>query len=251
MARYPVYAMANKKKAKKTTKKSGSGEGKALTLAKKAYKLASRTSAATTETKFFENSYNARGLHGSGGHASSAYANMLTYPDTGEWYSKFNSDPLTGNRAYCKYLTGEWSINQNDEEEAITYTVAVIKPKANMKDGSSSTFDDHVDVNNGRATFDPRYIKVLYRKSFTIYPGGSLGGDRSGTVIKQGRFFIPVNKVIRFESQGSTGAVYSKPSNVQDQIWFCVWTNNSSLDAENPVMNYCLNSVWRDVDMNS
>lgn len=232
---------------RKGTKRYGGRKVSALAVARKALKLAARATESTSEVKYF--TYNTDVTLSQpltvGNYGLAAHAQHLCV--TSGWSEMFSCGPLRGNKAYLKWIKGDWSINMNDEEEAINFTVAVIKKKA---DADYTDISKFIDTRNGVAFYDPRHIKVCYYKQFELYPGGSLGGDRSGTVIKNGKFFLPVNKMIRFDTQGSTGTQTSEPQSYQDQYFFLVHTNNSSVDLENPKMSLNLMASWRDTDIN-
>lgn len=243
---------------KKTTKRSlrprrtirkRTAKTSAMVVAKRALRLASVATKSTSEVKhfsYYDSNLNLTNSLVANNYGYAAYAVKLT--TTGpSWEELFDCGPLRGNKAYLKYLTGNWSINMYDEEDAVNFTVAVIKKKADM-DGADMT--SAIELRAGQALYDFRRIKVLYYKKFQIYPGGSLGGDRSGTVIKQGKFFIPVNKMIRFQDQGSTGQQHSEPMSNQDQYFFLVHTDNVGVDLEHPKLTVNLRSCWRDTDIN-
>lgn len=239
----PRRTYRKKAGARKYTRKPRS----ALAVARRALKLAKVATESSSEVKYFT-TYTDSTISQPltvGNYSLAAHAQPLVAMSG--WNEMFNCGPLRGNKAYLKWLKGDWSINMNDEEEAINFTVAVIKKKADCDFTDLTSF---IDFRNGVAFYDPRHIKVCYYKQFELYPGGSLGGDRSGTVIKQGKFFLPVNKMIRFVTQGSTGTQTSEPQSFQDQYFFLVHTNNQSVDLENPKLSLNLMAAWRDTDIN-
>lgn len=225
-----------------------SNKNSALAVAKKALKLAKVATESSSEVKYFTWSDSAVSISHpltAGNYGYAAYAWHLSYNNA--YNEMFNCGPLRGNKAYLKWIKGDWSINMHDEEEAINFTVAVIKKKTDTDFTDISSF---IDTRNGVAFYDPRHIKVLYYKQFELYPGGSLGGDRSGTVIKHGKFFINVNKMLRFVTQGATGTQTSESQSYQDQYYFLVHTNNTSVDLENPKLSINVMTSWRDTDIN-
>lgn len=220
----------------------------ALGVAKKALKLASQVAKGATETKYLSYS-SVSDIAGTGGNMNSAIFREMT--STASTTPLFDSDGLSGNKAFLKYLKGTWEINMNNEEEPVNFTVVCYKLRPDCET-VDSTMSSHVSTIQGQAYFDPRFIKVLYYKHFAMYPGGSLATDRSGgPVVRTGSFFIPVNKMIRFTGQGEAGQqTNDSPLSAQDRIYFAVYTDNTSAEAENPRINYRILSCWRGTDIN-
>lgn len=239
----PRRTYRKKAGARKYTRKPRS----ALAVARRALKLAKVATESASEVKYFtyQTDTNISQPLTTGNYGLAAHAQHLCV--TSGWSEMFSCGPLRGNKAYLKWIKGAWSINMHDEEEACNFTVAVIKKKADTDYTDISRF---IDTRNGVAFYDPRHLKVCYYKQFELYPGGSLGGDRSGTVIKNGKFYLPINKMIRFDTQGSTGTQTSEPQSYQDQYFFLVHTNNQSVDLENPKLSLNLMAAWRDTDIN-
>lgn len=228
---------------KRVWRKSG-----ALGVAKKALKLASQVANAATEIKYL--SWNvATDLAGTGGGFNDAYNRQLT--STTGTTPLFNSDPLQGNKSFLKYIKGTWEIhmdNVNNEEETVNFTVAVIKFR---QDADSMVSSNHVSTIQGQAYYDPRYCKVLYYKHFCL-TGGGVQPAAVGPWVKTGRFYIPVNKMIRWANEGGTGGqTNTQPISEQDKLYLIVHTDNTSTDLENPRMNIRTLSVFRDGDINA
>lgn len=231
---------------RRTTKRSS-----AMPLARRALRLAKRIANASTETKYFS-LQSITDLAGTGGFLRDSYNLELT--DTAGYTPIFNGRPLTGNKAYLKYLRGTWDIhmdNVNNEEETVNFTVSVIKLKS---DGDYNLFGNllsgHVSTIQGQAYFDPRFFKVVYQKRFTLTMGGTSPGT-AGESRRFGKFFIPVKKMIRFRQEGVAGAINaSVPMSAQDRYWFCVHTDNSAVDTESPRLNAHFMACWLDEDHN-
>lgn len=249
-----VYARKRSTKRtyrRRSVRKSMRSKRSALGVAKKALKLASQVANASTEIKYL--SYSTQSdVAGSGDFLNSAVSRELTF--TGGTTPLFMSDGLTGDKAFCKYVKGTWEIhmdNTNNEEETCNFTVAVVKFKQDADQTLfSGTLSNHVSVIQGQTYFDPRMIKVLYYKHFTLTMGGTSPGT-SGQMLKKGRFYIPVNKMIRLSQEGVAGQQTSSvPMSAQDKIFFLVYTDNTALDTENPRINYRTLSVYRDNDIN-
>lgn len=250
---YHIMGWTKSSKTKDNKKKQYSKKKteSALAVAKKALKLATQNSNATTELKYlsFSDSLdlanNAAGVIGA--------AVFRDCVNTASTIPLFNADGLTGNKAFLKYIKGTWEINMNNEEESVNFTVAVFKLKSDSDvPVQTGTLGNYVSVVQGQTYFDPRHIKVLYYKHFAMYGGGNLSGDRSGApIVKTGHFYIPVNKMIRLSQQGLPGQqTASAPQSYQDSVFFTVFTDNITLDLENPRINYRLLSVYRDNDIN-
>lgn len=220
----------------------------ALGVAKKALKVATQVAKGATETKYLSYS-SVSDVAGTGGAMNSAIIRDCT--STVGTTTLFDSDPLSGNKAFLKYIKGTWAIDMANEEEAVNFTVVAFKLRADCE-GIGSAMSNHVSTIQGQAYFDPRFIKVLYYKHFAMYPGGSLNTDRSGgTAIRTGHFFIPVNKMIRFTDQGVSGAQTDDYTlSYQDRVYFAVYTDNTSVDTENPRINFRILSCWRGTDIN-
>lgn len=223
----------------------------AIGVAKKALKLASQVANASTEIKYLSYSEQAD-VAGSSNYLNSAIARELT--NTTGTTPLFMSDGLTGNKAFLKYLKGTWEIhmdNTNNEEETVNFTVAVVKFKQDADQTVyAGTITNHLSVVQGQTYFDPRFFKVVYYKHFTLTMGGTSPGT-SGQMLKKGRFYIPVNKMIRLSQEGVAGQQTSSTTmSAQDRFYFLVYTDNTSLDTENPRINYRTLSVFRDNDIN-
>lgn len=220
----------------------------ALGVAKKALKIATQVAKGATETKYLSYS-STSDIAGTSGPMNSAILRDMT--STVGTTPLFDSDPLSGNKAFLKYLKGTWEIDMANEEECVNFTVVCFKLKADCE-GIGSTMTNHVSTIQGQAYFDPRFIKVLYYKHFSMYPGGSLNTDRSGgTAVRTGKFYIPVNKMIRFTDQGVAGQQNDDYAlSYQDRVYFGVYTDNVSLDTENPRINFRIMSCWRGTDIN-
>lgn len=236
----PKKKMMKRKVVRKTSS--------ALTVAKRALKVATQVAKGATETKYLSYSLTSD-IAGTGGALNSAILRDLT--STVSTTPLFDSDPLSGNKAFLKYVKGTWEIDMANEEECVNFTVAVFKLKSDME-GIGTNMTNHVSTIQGQAYFDPRFIKVLYYKHFAMYPGGSLNTDRSGgTAVRTGSFFIPVNKMIRFTDQGASGQQNDDYTlSYQDRVYFAVYTDNTSIDTENPRINLRTLSCWRGTDIN-
>lgn len=250
-----VYARKRSTKRtyrRRSVRKSMRSKGSALGVAKKALKLASQVANATTEIKYLSYS-STSDVAGTGGFLNSAIARELT--DTQGTTALFMADGLTGNKAFLKYLKGTWEIHMdspvNNEEESCNFSVAVVKFKQDADLISvSGTASNHVSVIQGQTYFDPRMIKVLYYKHFTLTMGGTSPGT-SGQMLKKGQFYIPVNKMIRLTQEGVAGQqTLSSTMSLQDRYYFLVYTDNTSADLENPRINFRTLSVFRDNDIN-
>ena len=106
-----------------------------------------------------------------------------------------------------------------------------------LPDWDNLASGSYVSSIQGQAYLDPRVIKVLYYKHFTLTMGGTSPGT-AGEMTKYGRYYIPVDKVIRLTGPTTTGVRTSgSPQNEQDKIYFGVWTDNTTADTENPRIN--------------
>ena len=249
-----VYARKRKsygRKGKRTMRKRMSRKSSALTVAKKALSLARKTMMSSTETKYYGLNIDTD-VAGSSSFLTSAFAYNLSDPNN---YTQnlFGSDGVTGNKAYLKYIRGNWEYhmdNLNNEEETVNVTVVIWRPRSDFDQQFAVAGGSRiVAVANGIPYFDPRKVQVLYYKHTTRTMGGTSPGT-AGESIATGKFFIPVNRLIRFINQGSTGEMLSAPSSFQDQIWLTVYTDNSAIDTESPRMNAFVMSCWRDTDTN-
>lgn len=219
----------------------------ALSVAKRALSLAKKTMMASTETKYLSAQMDTD-IAGTAGLWGSATSLQLT--DLSVFSPVFNTDGITGNKAYCKYIRGRWEIhmdNLNNEEETVNLTVAVVKARSDFDSLLSAS--DVVAVNNGIPFFNPRLVKLCYYKHWTRTMGGTSPGT-AGESIAKGQFFIPVNKMFRFSTQGGTGQQTSQPSSQQDRYFFVVFTDNTAADTENPRMNAHFLTCYRDTDVN-
>lgn len=221
----------------------------ALAVAKKALKLAGNLAKTTQETKYL--SYSSAGdlnNNGAGWWGSAVYKQLT---DTGSTTPLFNSDPLTGNKAYLKGAKVTWEIhmdNANNEEETCNFTVACVRPRA---DADNLTLSDHVSTIQGQTYFDPRIFKILYYKHFTRTMGGTSPGT-AGEMLRHGSFYVPINKMVRFMNEGAAGAQSAtQPSSWQDRVYFLVFTDNTSVDTESPRINYRTMLIAKDVDANN
>lgn len=220
----------------------------ALTVAKRALRIASQVVNSSTETKYLSWSTVSDVSNNGAGIWGAAIWRDLT--DTTGTIPLYNADGLFGNKAFLKYVKGTWQINMNNEEEAVNFTVAVIKFKT---DADYVTHNSHVSTIQGQTYFDPRIFKVLYYKNFSMYPGGSLNTDRSGgTCVRTGHFYIPINKMVRLLQEGVAGEqTTSTPLSAQDRYFFVVYTDNSTIDLESPRINCRTVTVYRDNDQNA
>lgn len=221
----------------------------ALTMAKKALRQVKQLASSTQETKFLSYASQADLVNNGAGYGCALLRELTSTAGT---TPLFNSDPVTGNKAYFKGAKVTWEIhmdNLNNEEETCNFTVAVIKPKSEA-DGLNY-LNDHVSVIQGQTYFDPRMFSIVYYKHFTLTMGGTSPGT-AGEMLKSGSFYVPMNKLVRFTSQGVAGSISSTPSSVQDKYFFVVYTDNVATDGlESPRINYRSMLIVRDVDANN
>lgn len=226
----------------------------ALVVAKQALRLAKSNAAAATETKFLSYAQQADVINnGVGNFGNAAISRQLT--NLSGTTALFNSDPITGNKAYLKGHKITWEIhmdNLNNEEETVNFTVAVVSLKKQSDDMiQNTTTNEHVSTIQGQTYYDPRYFKIHYYKHFTRTMGGTSPGT-AGESTKTGSCYIRVNKMIRWTQEGVSGAqTTSGPLSFQDRLYFLVHTDNTSADSENPRINYRVMSIYRDVDLNT
>lgn len=252
-----VYARKRKsyggRKSKRTMRKRMSRKSNALTIAKKALKLAIQTTKSTVETKYLSYSETSDLVNNAVTAWGSAIAREVT--SLASTTPLFNSDPVTGNKTYYKGIKGTWEIhmdNTNNEEETVNFTVAVVSARQDadliVAGGNVSS---HVSTIQGQAYFDPRYFRLHYYKHFTRTMGGTSPGT-AGEMTRTGKFYVPINKMIRLTSEGTTGAqTNSSPVSFNDRMWFVVFTDNTSADLENPRINYRTMLICKDLDVNS
>lgn len=252
-----VYARKRKsyggRKTKRSMRKRMSSKPNALSIAKKALKLASRTANATVETKYLSYSETSDLVNNAVTAWGSCLAREIT--TTAATSPLFNSDALTGNKAYYKGIKGTWEIhmdNTNNEEETVNFTVAVVSARqdADVIVGNGNV-TSHVSTIQGQTYFDPRFFRIHYYKHFTRTMGGTSPGT-AGEMTKHGKFYVPINKMIRLSAEGTTGGqTNSSPLSYQDRMWFVVFTDNTSADLENPRINYRTMLICKDTDINT
>lgn len=226
----------------------------ALAVAKKALRLAAQATNATVETKYLSYA-TAQDVYS--GAAGSAYGSPAVSVQMVrcDWSPLFGAGYLSGNKSFLKYIKGTWEChmdNVNNEEETINFTIAVVRPRADFDNTASSS--SHISVIQGQTYYDPRIYKILYYKHFTLTMGGTSPGT-AGESRKYGHFYIPVNKMIRWDPQSydTIGAdairVVGSPMSNQDTIRFFVHTDNTQADLENPRINLRLMAVYKDNDL--
>lgn len=234
-------------------RKRVSSKSNALTIAKKALKLVTQTTKATVETKYL--SFNdALDLVNN---AVTAWGSCLAREITSLAGTTplFNSDPITGNKVYLKGVKGLWEIhmdNINNEEETCNFTVAVVSARQDADTiVANGNVSSHVSTIQGQTFFDPRYFRIHYYKHFTRTMGGTSPGT-AGEMLKHGKFYIPINKMVRLTSEGTTGSqTNSSPVSFNDRMWFVVFTDNTAADTESPRINYRTMLIAKDVDINN
>lgn len=224
----------------------------ALAVAKKALRLAGQLAKSTQETKYLTY-YTVGDLYNGGSSWGSAFLRELT--STSSTTPLFNANYLSGNKAFYKGVKCMWEIhmdNTNNEEETCNFTVAVVSPRQDTDTTfiSPATIQNHISTIQGQTMFDPRMWKIHYYKYFTRTMGGTSPGT-AGESTRYGRFYIPINKMIRFNTEGQTGAqTNAVPMSFQDRVYFMVFTDNSSADLENPRINFRSMLIAKDVDIN-
>lgn len=244
-----VYANKRKSYSRKNTKPRRKNRTKrsAMSIAKRALTLAKKTSAATTETKYL-----ALPLQQDIANTTNTWLSSLWVELTNIAAPQapcFGTDAPTGNKSFLKYIKGFWEIhsdNVNNEEETINYTVSIVRPRKNW-DGLSAT--NPCEVYQGQVFWDPRRMEVLYQKHFTLTMGGTSPGT-AGESRKYGRFFLPVNRMIRYTTQGVTGRQSGVPADDQSRIYMTVHTDNTSVDTESGRFNGHVLSCYLDSDVN-
>lgn len=245
-----------RKKPSTTRRRKTYKKKSAMAVAKKALSLVKQAHGATVETKYL--SYNtATDLTATGASAYGSAALQLQMVNA-SWTPLFGAGYITGNKSYLKYIKGTWEIhmdNVNNEEETVNFTIAVVRPRADFDNTVSSSA--HISTIQGQTYYDPRIYKLLYYKHFTLTMGGTSPGT-AGESRRFGTFYIPVNKMIRWDPQSSdTGSgadtvrLVGTPMSNQDQIRFLVHTDNSSVDTESPRLNLRLMAVYKDNDLQS
>lgn len=227
----------------------------ALAVAKRALKLAGQVANGTVETKYLSYSETSDLVNNAQPFWGSAIGRELTSLNgtTPLW----NASYLTGNKAYFKGVKGTWEIHMDslqNEEETVNFTVAVIQPKSDADrifNASGVSATSHISTIQGQTYFDPRYFKIHYYRHFTRTMGGVQPGT-AGESLAKGSFYIPINKMVRLSNEGATGSQSSgSPVSTQDRMYFFVSTDNSSVDLENPRINYRTLLIAKDVDFNS
>lgn len=250
------YKRKYTRKTKTTKRCMYSNKNKsALAVAKQALNLAKQSHNATVETKYL--SFNANSdvtITGASAYGSAAINTQLVSAST--FTPLFGAGYLSGNKSFLKYIKGTWEIhmdNVNNEEETVNFTVAVVRPKSDFDNTISSSA--HISTLQGQTYYDPRIWKVLYYKHFTLTMGGTSPGT-AGESRKYGSFYIPVNKMIRWDPQnydllggGDTVRAGGNPMSYQDQIRFLVHTDNTTVDTEAPRINYRIMAVYKDNDL--
>lgn len=246
MAFYP-----NKKRSTKRSKRSyrkKPAKRNALAIANKALSLAKKTMMSSTETKYLSRTDDTD-LAGSAALFGAAYAFDAT--DVGTFTARFGTDSVTGNKSYLKYIKGYWDChmdNVNNEEETVNLTLVVWRPRADF-DTLQSVETQVCYSSNGQPFFNPRVVKVLHKKYFTLTMGGTSPGT-AGESRKFGQFYIPINRMIRWAVNGAVGASVNPPASFQDRIYISWYTDNSAVDTESPRLNMHTLACYRDVDLN-
>lgn len=247
-----VYARKKKsygtRRVKRTMRKRVYGKSSALTVAKQALTIAKKTMMSATETKYLSR-VDDTDLAGVGALYDAAYSFQVT--DLSGFSPIFGTDGVTGNKSLLKYIKAYWEVhmdNINNEEETVNLTLVVWKPRADFDQLSSST-TPVVYTANGQPFFNPRLVKVLHKRYFTLTMGGTSPGT-AGESRKYGQFYIPVNKMIRYSPQGLTGQQTGIPSSNQDRIYISWYTDNSATDTESPRLNMHTMTCYRDTDVN-
>lgn len=215
-------------------------------LAKRAFVMAKRLTNAVEETKYY--SYPVQTEVTATGTSGIQYWDLTNMSNYTNLFNDTNGSlvgngtGVVGNKYYDRYIKGKWEIhmdNVNNEEETVNFTVAVVSFKS---DADSTVFNQnvqnalitHSSRSNGQCYFDPRFIKVHYYKHFARTMGGTSPGT-AGESLRWGSFKILRNKMIRTLRPSQLSA--SSPVSLQDQLYFCVCTDNTSADLENPRMN--------------
>lgn len=249
--------------------------GRRTSMAKKAFRLAKRIANHTEETKYFRRSLDTDLVSGGGagivggGIGSVKYAALVELTDLSAYSNAFPgvygglNQATQGNKIYFKRATAKWEIhmdNTNNEEETCNFTVAVVSVKRDL-DGAIVAYSDDANWNSknailgalndvttspadGQVIFDPRFVKVHYYRHFTRTMGGTSPGT-AGESTRYGRFKIPINKMMRYNrTQGI-------PCEEQERLFFAVFTDNSSLDTENPRMNATFFATIKDTDVST
>lgn len=244
-----VYANKRKSYSRKSMKprKKYRTKRTAMSIAKRALTLAKRTYGATTEVKYMALPLQQDIANTVNTWQSSLYAELtnLASPNV----PIFGTDGPIGNKTFLKYIKGTWEIHSDNiqsEEETINYTVSVVRPR---KDWDLSTSQDPCQVYQGQVFWDPRRIEVLYQKHFTLTMGGTSPGT-AGESRRYGRFFIPVNRMLRFSTWGATGRQTGTPVDQQQRIYMVVHTDNTSVDLESGRLNAHIISAYLDADVN-
>lgn len=224
-----------------------------VAMAKKALRIAKRLQGSVEETKYLSYNDNLDLVNNGSGTWGAAVFRQIT--STAGTTPLFNSDPITGNKAYLKGAKLTWEVHMdsaNNEEETCNFTVAVVKAKSEADSVFAiGTAGQHVSTIQGQTYFDPRYFKILYYKHFTRTMGGTSPGT-SGEMLRWGSCYIPMNKLVRLTQEGNPGAqTSSAPSSFQDQYFFLVFTDNTSGDLESPRINYRTMLIAKDVDANT
>lgn len=225
----------------------------ALAVAKKALRLAGTLTKSVQETKYLSFAEQADVINNATGTWGSAILRHIT--STTGTTPLFNSDPLTGNKAYYKGCKITWEIhmdNVNNEEETCNFTVAVVQLRSDVDVAfNAGTLGQHVSTIQGQTYFDPRYFKVRYYKHFTRTMGATSPGT-AGEMLRWGSMYIPINKMVRLSQEGAAGGqTNSSPSSIQDQLYFLVFTDNTAIDTESPRINYRTMLICKDVDANN
>lgn len=224
------------------------GQGRALAVANRALALAKRTMMSTSETKYLSR-VDDTDLAGVGALFDAAYSFQVT--DLSGLTPRFGTDGVTGNKTFLKYIKAYWEVhmdNVNNEEETVNLTLLVWKPRADF-DNLSTTTTPIVYTANGQPFMNPRLVQVLHKRYFTLTMGGTSPGT-AGESRRFGQFYIPVNKMIRHETQGLTGQVVSAPASFQDRYYVSWYTDNTATDTESPRLNMHTIACYRDVDLN-
>ena len=206
----------------------------ALVVAKQALRLAKSTASAATETKFLSYAQQADVINNGTGNFGGAAINRLLTTTAGTT-ALFNSDPITGNKAFLKGHKITWEIHMdspNNEEETVNFTVAVVSLKKQADDMiQGGTTNEHISTIQGQTYYDPRLFKIHYYRHFTRTMGGTSPGT-AGEMLRTGSCYLRVNKMIRWTQEGATGAqTNSYPLSFQDRLYFLVHTDNTAVDS--------------------
>lgn len=174
-------------------------------------------------------------------YAVGAYEGMDTF-------TPFGTAVAQGDRVYARYMIVTVTLQiqpdsliEGPEHNPTRYQIWLLKPRKEMDFGNDNNLFTNSLNNQNLVTLNVPGQSFVNPKAFKIlkYADGILGGYVNanpgyGRAHARYTFKVPLNKFVNLQRGDSVDSQFQWPTEIQDQIFFAISSNGSSVDLEQP-----------------